>query len=152
MGSVEAQRRNLHVVAFILGVLGLVTVLWFIVCYEKSPVSFMIAMRHAINEQKRLLLYEIDHAVLAQTLRQFAEQQQWTDRDFKADDPELPASLRILKPSSVYIRNDHILIDFGGPFDAMDIRAFKPGIEGYGTKKLGEGLWFYSRDGSGPSE
>lgn len=68
--------------------------------------------------------------------------------DLNKDDPRLPDYVRSLKPSAVYIRNnDHIIIDFGGPFDAMDIRAFKPGVEGYGTKKLGDGLWFYYRDG-----
>ena len=113
----------------------------------------MIAMQHAINQQERFLLRKVDHRALAQELRDLADRQEWKDVDFNKDDPTLPVYVRSLKPSAVYLRgNDHVIIDFGGPFDAMDIRAFKPGIEGYGTKKLGGGLWFYARGGSGPSE
>lgn len=104
------------------------------------------------KSKEQFLLLKVDHRRLAQELRNFAEQRGWHDADFGKDDSELPAFLRSLDPSSVYIRTDHIIIDFGGPFDAMNIHAFKPGIEGYGTKKLGDGLWFYARGGSGPSE
>jgi hypothetical protein len=107
---------------------------------------------HSSFECSRRSIRKNDHHALAQELRDLAQQQEWKEADFNKEDPRLPASIRSLKPSAVYIRNDHIIIDFGGPFNAMDIRAFKPGVEGYGTKKLGEGLWFYERSGSGPSE
>lgn len=126
-------------------------VLW-LTFFSENPFSFVIRMQQVITQKKRFLLHKIDHHALAQELRDLAEQQGWKDVDFNKDDPRLPAHVRSLKPSAVYIRNDHIIIDFGGPFDAMDIRAFKPGLEGYGTKKLGDGLWFYARSGSGPSE
>jgi hypothetical protein len=109
-------------------------------------------MQQVISQKKRFLLHKIDHHALTEALRDFAQKQDWREADFNKDDPRLPEYLRSLHPSAVYIRKDHIVIDFGGPFGAMDIRAFKPGFEGYGTKKLGDGLWFYARDGSGPSE
>jgi hypothetical protein len=109
-------------------------------------------MQRAINHEKRFLLHKTDHHALAQELRDLAEKQEWKEVAFNKDDPRLPAYIRSLKPSAVYIRKYHIIIDFGGPFNAMDIRAFKPGVEGHGTKKLEDGLWFYARAGSGPSE
>jgi hypothetical protein len=124
-----------------------------IALFARSPISFVVLMQHAINQEKRFLLHKVNHNTLARELRNLAEQQEWKDVDFNKDDPRLPEYVRSLKPGAVYIRNnDHIIIDFGGPFDAMDIRAFKPGIKGYGTKKIGDGLWFYCRNGSGPSE
>ena len=109
--------------------------LWFIFFSEKSPLASMIALQHASNQQERFLLRKVDHRALAQELRVLAEREEWRDVDFNKDDPRLSAYMRNLRPSAVYIRaNEHIIIDFGGPFDAMDIRAFKPGIEGYGMK------------------
>jgi hypothetical protein len=58
----------------------------------------------------------------------------------------------VLKPSAVFVHPDSVSLDFGGPFFEMEIRAFKPGVTGQGTKKLAEGLCFYSEDGSYPSE
>ena len=149
------SRRLSHGVDLLL-ILALITVgglLWFIFFSEKSPLASIIALQHAINQQERFLLRKVDHRALAQELRDLAERHEWKDVYFNKDDSRLPAYVQSLKPNAVYIRgNDHIIIDFGGPFDAMDIRAFKPGVEGYGTKKLGDGLWFYARNGSGPSE
>jgi hypothetical protein len=145
-------RTYVHDLLVVLGVIAAVGALWFVLFSEKSPIAFIIGMQRVINQKERLLLHKVDHRRLAQELRGLAEQHSWRDADFAKDDPELSAFLRSLEPSSVYIRTDHIIIDFGGPFDAMDIRAFKPGLEGYGTKKLSDGLWFYARGGSGPSE
>jgi hypothetical protein len=135
-------------------VFGLIAVVGILIAlFARSPISLVVLMQHATNQEKRFLLHKVNHDALARELRNFAEQQEWKDVDFNKDDPRLPEYVRSLKPSAVYIRNnDHIIIDFGGPFDAIDIRAFKPGMEGYGTKKIGDGLWFYYRDGSGPSE
>jgi hypothetical protein len=133
-------------------VAAIVALLWFLTHSEKSPVAFLFALQHVINEEKRFLLYQVDHPLLAQTLRDFAEQQHWAESAFNKDDPRVPAALRVLKPSAIFVHPDFIALDFGGSFLAMDIRAFKPGLEGSGTKKLGDGLWFYSEDGSTPHE
>jgi hypothetical protein len=150
------KRWRLSYVVDLLLILALITIgglLWFIFFSGNSPLASMIALQHAINQKQRFLLREVDHRALAQELRDLADRHEWKDVDFNKDDSRLPAYVRSLNPSGVYIRgSDHIIIDFGGPFDAMDIRAFKLGLEGYGTKKLSDGLWFYARTGSGPSE
>jgi hypothetical protein len=153
MGLLQTRvRAYLADLLVVLGVITAVGLLWFVLFSAKSPIAFIIGMQRVINQKERFLLHKVDHHRLAQELRNFAEQHHWHDADFVKDDPELPPFLRSLEPSSVYIRTDHIIVDFGGLFDAMDIRAFKPGVEGYGTKKLGDGLWCYARGGSGPSE
>jgi len=124
--------------------------LWFLLRSEHSPLFFVIYMRHLVNQQERFLCYEIDHTIVADSLRSLAEQQKWTESGFDKDDPRVPAALRMLKPSAIFVHPDYVALDFGGPFFAMDIRAFKPGVAGEGTKKLAEGVWFYSEDGSYP--
>lgn len=143
------SRRRLYLadLLVVFDVVAVTAILWFAFYSEKSPLAFITGMQHVINEKKHFFLYELDHHVLAKELREFAQQEGWKDADFNRDDPKLPASLRNLKPSAVYMRNNHIIIDFGGPFNAMDLRAFKPGVEGYGNKKIEEGFWFYARDG-----
>jgi hypothetical protein len=109
-------------------------------------------MRHIVNQKERFLCFEIDQAIVAENLRNFAEEQKWVEIGFNKDDPRVPAVLRVLKPSAIFVHPDYVALDFGGPFFEMDIRAFKPGVAGNGTKKLVEGLWFYSEDGSYPRE
>jgi hypothetical protein len=129
---------RLSYVVDLLFILSLITIgglVWFIFFSEKSPLASMIALQHAINQQERFLLRKVDHRALAQELRDIADREEWKDVDFNKDDSRLPAYVRSLKPSAVYIRgNDHVIINFGGPFEAMDIRAFKPGIEGMAPK------------------
>lgn len=80
------------------------SILW-LAFFSENPVSFIIRMQQAISQEKRFLLHRIDHQALAQELREFAEQQEWKELDFNKDDPMLPAYVRSLKPSAVYIRN-----------------------------------------------
>ena len=140
-------RRRLINLIWVSVIAGL---LWFLLRSEHSPLFFHIYMRHLVNQQGRFLCHEIDHAVVAETLRSFAEQQKWSESSFGKDDPRVPAALRVLKPSAIFVHPDYIALDFGGPFFQMDIRAFKPGLAGEGTKKLADGVWFYSEDGSYP--
>jgi hypothetical protein len=140
-------RRRIISLAWATIVVGL---LCFLIFSEKSPLFSLIYIRHLENQQKRFLCYEIDHAIVAQTLRSFAEEQKWAETVFDKDDIRIPTTLRVIKPSAIFIHPDYIALDFGGPFFAMDIRAFRPGIAGDGTKKLADGLWFYSEDDSYP--
>jgi len=112
----------------------------------------MIYMRHLVNQQERFLCFEIDHAIVAENLRAFADQQNWAEAGFDKNDPRVPASLRVLKPSAIFVHPDYIALDFGGPFFQMDIRAFKAGNTGSGRKKLADGLWLYTEDGSYPRD
>src|SRR5438128_6240203 len=83
----------------VLGVLAAVGILWF-AFFSKNPVAFVIRMQQVISQKMRFLLHKIDHHILAQALRDFAQQQDWRDADFNNDDPRIPAYLRSLKPSA----------------------------------------------------
>jgi hypothetical protein len=142
-------RRRLIIVIWAAVIGGL---LWFLLRSEHSPLFFVLYMRHLVNQQERFLCSEIDHTIVANALRSFAEEQKWAEVGFDKDDPRVPAALRVLKPSAVFVYPDYIALDFGGPFFQMDIRAFKPGVAGEGTKKLAYGLWLHTEDGSYPRE
>ena len=121
--------------------------------------SGMFIMHRLVLERERQLLYDIDHRTLASELRKFANEQRWSrsvrnaDPDaFGTSNPATPASLRILKPSAIWIFDDRIQFDCGGPFSDFGIVVFLEGTEGTGTKKLADGVWFYSEDGHFPSE
>jgi len=126
--------------------------LWFLLCSEHSPLFPIIYMRHLVNQQERFLCFEIDHAIVAENLRAFADQQNWPEAGFDKNDPRVPASLRVLKPSAIFVHPEYVALDFGGPFFEMDVRAFKPGVTGTGTKKLADGFWLYTEDGSYPRD
>jgi hypothetical protein len=145
----SSWRRRIIAGAWVAVIGGL---LWFLLFSERSPLFFVIYMRHLANQQERFLCFEVDHTIIADTLRSFAEQQNWTEVGFNKDDPRVPAALRVLKPSAIFVHPDYVALDFGGPFFQMDIRAFKPGNVGSGTKKLADGLWLYTEDGSYPRE
>src|SRR2546425_8578405 len=148
--SRKSKRRVIMAVcALILG-----AAIWWLLRAEHSPVAFVIGMRHAINQRERGLLYDTDHAALAQVMREFASERQWSSGQrprssfgdfvyFAGDDLSLPPALRLLKPSSVRIFEDRIECEFGGPFLHFGVATFRPGISGHGTKHLGEGIWFY---------
>jgi len=138
-------------IAATIGTIAVVWLGWFLLHSEHSPLAFFIAMRHVINQEERFLLYDIDHASLAQALRELADQRKWQRADLSASDPSIPAALKILKPSAIWIFEDRIELDFGGAFLSFGFRAFPHGVEGYGTKRLGDGFWFYSEDGRVPS-
>jgi hypothetical protein len=142
-------RRRIIVFAWVAVIGGL---LCFLLISEKSPLFPILYLRHLVNQQERFLCFEVDHAIVAENLRTFAEQQKWIEAGFDKNDPRVPAALRVLKPSAVFIHPDYVALDFGGPFFEMDLRAFKPGMAGSGTKKLVEGLWLYTEDGSYPRD
>ena len=142
-------RRRIIGAAWVAVIGGL---LWFLLSSEHSPLFFVIYMRHLVNQQERFLCFEIDHTIVADALRSFAEQQKWAEAGFDKNDPRVPASLRVLKPSAIFVHPEYVALDFGGPFFEMDVRAFKPGVTGTGTKKLADGLWLYTEDGSYPRD
>jgi hypothetical protein len=124
---------------------------WFLL-HSENPLSFVVMMRHVINQEERFLLREVDHKLIAQVLREFAERQGWTRLDVSASDPRVPREVQVLKPSAIWVYEDRVEMDFGGAFLSFGLRVFKPGIAGYGTKKVDEGVWFYSEDGRVPSD
>ncbi len=113
---------------------------------------FFPIMYHLNKQRERFILYNTDHVALGRVLRQFADQQKWAREDFSADNPLVPEALRVLKPSAIWMFEDYVELEFGGPFDDIGFRVFRPGLKGYGTKELGDGLWLYTEDGCCPSE
>jgi hypothetical protein len=140
-------RRRVIIIAWVAAIGGL---LCFLLFSEKSPLFPILYVRHLVNQQERFLCFEVDHEVVAQNLRAFGEAQKWVESGFAKDDPRVPAALRVLKPSAIFVHPNFVSLDFGGPLFEMDVRAFKPGVAGKGTKKLSEGLWLYTEDGSYP--
>jgi hypothetical protein len=104
---------------------------------------FFPIMHHLNKQQERFILYNTDHAVLGHLLRQFADERKWTREDFSANSPQIPKALRVLKPTALWMFEDYIELEFGGPFGDIGFRAFRPGLKGYGTKELGDGLWLH---------
>src|SRR5438874_497651 len=141
-------------------VLSLVVVAAVIAIYGVwRGMSGMFIMHRLVLERERQLLYDVDHKTLASELQRFANEQRWSrnirnaDPDaFGTSNPATPASLRILKPSAIWIFDDRIQFDCGGPFLDFGIVVFPEGTEGTGAKRLAAGVWFYSDDGRVPSE
>ena len=103
-----------------------------------------------VNQQERFLCFEIDHAIVAENLRTFADQQNWAEAGFDKNDPRIPAALRVLKPSAIFVHPEYVALDFGGPFFEMDIRSIQVWPHRRGHEELADGLWFYAEDGSYP--
>jgi len=116
-------------------------------------------IRRLIQDEKRELLYHINHDALARELRKFADQMRWgrsvkhsDPESFDARDPIIPPALGILKATVITIHDDRIEYQFGGLFANFGIVVFRDGNPGTGTKKLGDGIWFYSADGKVPRQ
>ena len=93
-------RRRIIGAAWVVVIGGL---LWFLLRSEHSPLFPIIYMRHLVNQQERFLCFEIDHAIVAENLRTFADQQNWAEAGFDKNDPRIPAALRVLKPSAIFV-------------------------------------------------
>lgn len=121
---------------------------------QKNRVNEALQGLHdAAATTQQMLLYHIDHQLLASEARAFATGRDWGSghvvlgtpgQTFTGDDTALPLSIRILQPSSVFLRPDRIEIEFGGALHHQGISVFRGGNVGEGTKKLDEGVWYYS--------
>ncbi len=134
-------------------------VIWIDAMGQNSPQPDLDQLRKQIVAKERVILYELDHSSLAKELREFAKtmkQQQMTRDDsgifIRLDDPRFPDALKLLKPNSLRVCADYVSIEFGGPFLHFGITAFREGLEGKGTKKLGPGIWFYAEDERVPTD
>jgi hypothetical protein len=129
-----------------------------LVIYFSDPFRFARGIYSRNEAVKRQIFYHVNHAALAEEVRKFAEQKRSETVVAPAapllmweGDPALPASLKILKCSSVSIFPDRVRLEFGGPFLHFGIMIFNKGYPGEGNKKLADGVWFYSEDGRAPS-
>ena len=67
---------------------------------------------------------------IASQLRDVAAQHGWERFDVPASDPAFPPALRLLKPWGVWSFPDYAELEFGD----IGLRAFRPGLAGYGTR------------------
>jgi hypothetical protein len=114
------------------------------------------SLKRRISSEQAWILYHVDHKVLARETRNFAKQRLaqhgrgLVGDVLKSDDPHVPAPLAVLKPRSIAILDGYVRLEFGGALLHFGIIVYDEGLEGPGTKKLGEGVWFYSENGRYP--
>ncbi len=132
------------------------------VIYFRRPVALVYQLARIIPGEEKRILYDVDHKELAAELREFAAERRWNNWNrspasdfFYGNDLKLPEELRQFRPGWIQIDDDRI--DFGCGQSVWDkslsfgISVWRKGLEGYGTKKLADGVWFYSEDGRVPS-
>jgi hypothetical protein len=144
--------RNILIAAAVAGAVAVMSILAFKLT---GGLYFLHVLKGQNTRKEKQILYELDHAVVAATLRRFAGEQNWPNSNgppkyYTNTDPRVPIALRGLGFSIINIYDDRVDIDFGGPSLSFGLSVFPQGIEGQGTKKLGEGIWFYSEDGRVP--
>ena len=106
--------------------------------------------------QEKKILYRTDYHLVASELRKFGTAQGWSadsngyPRHFSGNDVAIPKPLRQLGPTAIWLFNDHVEMQFGGPLASFGIAVFPEGVEGTGDKKLDRGIWFYSDNGKVP--
>lgn len=149
------KRRSIAIFAVcVLAAIGL----W-LVPFLIEPVKLVFQLGKTANEREKQLLYDIDHTALASELRKFASEKRWRQTEANAE-PEIlwpnnkavPASVRLLKPTSVAIFDDRIVLERGGPMLHFGIVVFRDGIVGEGLKELGPGVWFYADNNKIPDQ
>jgi hypothetical protein len=123
------------------------------------PLRFLHGLRSYSTEREKHIIYDVNHEILALELRQFATEWRWRRVGQRAgpdifwvNDDRIPPHLKLLKPTSIAIFDDRIIFESGGALLHFGIVVFRPGIEGSGTKRLGDGIWFFSEDGRIPSQ
>lgn len=140
------------------GISAVITIVIIIVAlgvWLREPLYMIYKTRNYFAEKETTLLYYAKHKGLATELRRFAEEQRWGRADkspepdfYYGDDPKLPALVRAVHPSWVQISDDRIDLGCGDVTwigsRSFGISVWRTGIEGWGAKKLGEGVWFYS--------
>jgi hypothetical protein len=110
---------------------------------------------NAIGKYRAL---HLDAGAVGSEMRRFAHEARW-DRTpserpvtyISRDSAAFPATLKHTKASAIRIMDDRVELEFGGTFLHFGIAAFREGNEGYGVKKLGDGIWYYSEDQSATS-
>jgi hypothetical protein len=152
------RARTYSIVCSLLILLVLISVL----LYFRFPIALAYSAARDIPSEEKRILYRIDHKALAQELRRFAALERWNNPNrpetadfFYGDDPKLPDSVRQFRPGWIQVSDDRV--DFGcgrAVFDqstSFGISVWHEGLEGHGTKKLTDGVWFYAEDGHVPS-
>jgi hypothetical protein len=120
-----------------------------------EPLSFVFGLRREVAAKKQQVLNQIDHAALADAVRELARERRWSTPPLGEPpeyirNPEVfltTPSLRSVKPTAMRLFDDRAEIEFGGALMHFGIIIYRDGIPGHGLKELGPGIWFYSEDG-----
>lgn len=137
----------------ILGIIGIsalfVTVLFYFLMI--TDVYRMVTLKPRLDN----LLHQTDHQALLVACRLLIKEgyegkymNAWLDKH--PDVEKFPKEILGLKPSYIYVHDDHVSIEMLGGQSHYGVVAyaedFKEPYEGYtpGNKKLIDGLWFYS--------
>jgi hypothetical protein len=117
---------------------------------------YLVRHRVDIALKERQLANPRYAAALAGDLRQFAREQRWDHPEktnqsadfYYENDSRLPGSIGLLKPSWVQISDERIDISCGDIEHeaalSFGLRVWRdPKAEGYGTKKVADGVWYY---------
>jgi hypothetical protein len=128
------------------------------------PVFIASSDAGEVTRRERDLLYRTDHPVVLAACREvFANQAtyrrnpEWNNRgpgrrtDLPdPEDPNIPAAIRDLHPTTIEIGPDYVRLEWGGGFLHFGLIGYLPGAPGHGTKKLLDGLWYDAEDGTVP--
>ena len=114
-------------------------------------------VQHEITKKERIVLAS-DVNSIASEVRAFAGSRRWSltkgdpspDR-FSSRTTQMPKSLSRLEPLTMWIFDDRVEIDCGGPLASFGLVIFREGVEGNGTEKLADGVWYFSDNGQLPS-
>ena len=115
--------------------------------------------RHAIRVfsyfGKRRVLKKLDHQKVALEVRAFARRSRWDVSAaafpityIASDERAFPSDFKNWGASGIRIFDDRAELEFGGTPFHFGIAVFRDGERGFGVHQLGEGVWFYSEDGS----
>ena len=126
--------------------------------YLAGPLYFVYEVDKTIKAKQKQILYGLDHETVAKELRKLGSETRWKKRannhdrfDYYAgDDPALPVVVRGLGPSAIRVYDDKVEFECGGALLNFGLIVYRPGIEGVGTKKLGEGIWYFCQNGYVP--
>jgi hypothetical protein len=124
--------------------------------------------RHEIEERRYALLHATDHHAILAAAQEFLTKKLTYRPDPKwnaptADypdpkDPNMPAAVKALRPSTIVTGTDYVQFEMGGGFFhygliASPIADFDPNQRriGLASVKLINGVWYYAEDGKLPS-
>jgi hypothetical protein len=126
--------------------------------YLFPPLYLAYKIRRLSTDKERQLLYKLNADVLASEVRKLGDANGWKGAHqglgfdyFLKDDPQVPEPVRALNPTIIRVFPERIDLDFGGASLSFGLSVFRDKVDGGGTKRLGNGIWFYSEDGYVPA-
>lgn len=127
-------------------------------------IKIVIASNNSTLAKQRELVYKISPAQVSADCNYifnnknlFHQNPNWNNIDPKdtsipdPNDPKMPLSINKLSPKLIRILDDSVKLEFGGGDYHYGLIWFEKSASAYGTKDLGENLWFYAQDNKVPA-